>query len=204
MFAQTTPLLLQAEGQTLTPLCAGQAVQVEGNHNVIKPYGRCLSLVVKGVANQIALELGAGATIHIEGGDNQVTYRAPALATVEVLGTNDTVTPNLASASGPSVGLQLTGDDQAHAVPCAGLPVTIQGTRGLYVLRGGCKSLTVRGDLLTVQAEMAPGAPITVTGRGNQVGWALSHPGQAPAATLHGEGNHVLRLTEIGGSPLSP
>ena len=198
----TPPLLLQAEAQTLKPVCTGRDLQIEGNHNVIKPFGRCLSLLVKGVANQVDLDLGAGATIRVEGGDNQVTYRAPAAALTTLLGTNNTAVPQLAPPVEPEATLALTGDDQALATDCTGRAVTVQGTRALYVLRGGCKSLTIRGDLVTVQAEVLPNAPITVTGHGNRVGWALDHPGHPPTAAMHGEANHVERLTEIGGRPV--
>ena len=200
----TPPLLVQAEGQTLAPVCAGRDLQIEGNHNVVKPFGRCLSLLVKGVANQVDLELGAGASLRVEGSDNQITYRAPAAAQATLLGDNSTAT--LQSATTPAAesdaSLALTGDDQALAADCAGRAVTVAGDRALYVLRGGCKSLTIRGNLVTVQAELLPNAPITVTGHGNRVGWALDHPGRPPAATLHGEANHVERLSELGGRPV--
>ena len=198
----TPPLLVQAEGQNLMPVCSGRDLQIEGNHNTIKPFGRCLSLLVKGVANHVDLELAAGATIRVEGSDNQVTYRAPAAAETTLLGDNSTATLQSAPPAQAGTILALTGDDQALAADCTGRAVTVQGNRALYLLRGGCKSLTIRGDLVTVQAELLPSAPITITGHGNRVGWALDHPGRPPAAALHGEANHVERLTELGGRPV--
>jgi hypothetical protein len=197
----TPPLLVQAEAQTLSPVCTGQDLRIEGNHNVIKPFGHCLSLLVKGVANQVDLDLAAGATIRIEGSDNQVTYRASAAAETTLLGTNSTATLQSSTPVEANAILALAGDDRALATDCTGRAVTVDGHRALYVLRGGCKSLTIRGDLVTVQAELVPNAPIAVTGHGNRVGWALDHPGHPPAASLHGEANHVERLSEIGGRP---
>jgi hypothetical protein len=197
----TPPLLVQAEAQTLSPVCTGRDLQIEGNHNVIKPFGRCLSLLVKGVANQVDLELAAGGTIRVEGSDNKITYRAPAAAETTLLGDNSTATLQAAPTNEPATILALSGDDQALATDCTGRAVTVDGHRALYVLRGGCKSLTIHGDLVTVQAELLPSAAITVTGHGNRVGWALDHPGRPPATALHGEANHVERLSEIGGRP---
>ena len=69
--------------------------------------------------------------------------------------------------------------------------VTVTGDRSDYLLQGGCKSLTVKGDLLTVQAEIAPGAKITITGRGSIVSWDVASHGHGPASFVHGLGSRV-------------
>lgn len=199
--AVAEPLLIQAEGQVLMPLCTGRDVQIEGNHNVIKPFGICRSLLLKGVANQVDLALEPGGAIRIEGGANAVTYQAASAAVADMLGDGNTVTPHLVPAVDQGPNLRLSGDDRAQAIDCAGRNVTIQGDRGLYVLRGGCRSLTVQGALVTVQAQMLPGAPIVIDGHGIRVGWALDGRGHAPVSTLHGLANHVERLDAIGGLP---
>lgn len=199
--AVADPLLIQAEGQVIRPLCTGRDVQVEGNHNVIKPFGMCRSLLLKGIANQVTLALGSAGTIRIEGSANQITYQAASAIVADILGDGNTVTAHLDIPVNPDPNVLLTGDDRAQAIDCAGRTVTIQGNRALYVLRGGCQSLTVHGDLVTVQAEMLPGAPIVIDGRGIRVGWVLNGRGHAPVSTLHGHANHVEHLDAIGGIP---
>lgn len=194
------PLLVQAEAQTIAPFCAGRDVRIEGNHNAITLAGRCRSLLLKGIANTVSLDLGAGAAIRIEGASNHVTYRATAPASVEALGPDVTVTAVLPPASGP--GLALDGSDEALAADCADRDVTVRGDRSLYLLRGGCRSVTIQGNLVIVQAELQPGASITIAGHGSRVGWAPSGPGRPPAATIHGEASRVERLDAIGGSPV--
>ena len=203
VMADSGPLLLQAEAQTLTPVCAGQDVQLEGNHNVVKPFGPCRSLVVKGIANQIILDLTANATLRVEGSGNRVTYRSPMAAVVDLLGTDNLVVAQPPSTpvfdTGPV--LHLTGEDQARALDCTGRAVTVDGSRAMYLLRGGCKSLTIQGDLVIVQAELQLGAPVAITGHGIRVGWVTDHPGKPPVASIHGEANHIEHLDTIGGLP---
>jgi hypothetical protein len=198
------PLLLQAEGQTLTPVCTGKDLQLEGNHNVVKPFGLCQSLLIKGIANQIRLDFTANATLRIEGSGNQVTYRAPTAATTDLLGTDNAVvaqpSPVLVADIGPV--LNLTGDDRALALDCAGRSVSVEGSRALYLLRGNCKTLTIHGDLVVVQAELQPGAAVAISGHGVRVGWVLGGPGKPPVPLLHGEANHVEHLDELGGIPV--
>ena len=90
--------------------------------------------------------------------------------------------------------LALAGDDVHGLATCAGRDVIVTGTRSDYVLRGDCKSLTLRGDLLTVQAEIVPGAKVTVTGRGSVVTWAVKGRGHGPASIVRGEGSRVQAL----------
>jgi hypothetical protein len=196
------PLLVQAEAQTLTPFCTGRDVLVEGNHNLIKPFGLCRSMVLKGIANEVVLDLAAGATIHVEGRENHITYRGAGTPGVELLGPDNTVTPPIAAPGDEDGALQLTGDDQARAMDCTGRNVTVRGDRSLYLLRGGCRSLTIRGDLVIVQAELAPSAAVTVAGRGVRVGWVGADHGHAPTESLRGEDNHIQPLDEIGGLPV--
>jgi hypothetical protein len=204
VLADPAPLLLQAEAQTLMPVCTGQDILLEGNHNIVKPFGLCRSLDIKGIANQVTLDFTANATLRVAGSGNQVIYRSPTAATVDLLGSDNTVTaqpsPVLISDVGPV--LRLTGDDRALALDCAGRAVDVDGNRALYLLRGGCKSLTVHGDLVIVQAELQPGAPVAVTGHGIRVGWMLDGKGKGPVPSIHGEGSHIERLDAIGGIPV--
>ena len=249
--AQGPDLLFQAEGQTLSGTCSGQAVRIEGNHNAITLYGSCASLLLKGLANTVQMSVATGGSIRVEGGSNRVSFHADGSApAIVALGPDNDVVPTadrprlvisgLATApplpappvtaialqapatkappaavagSGP---LALTGDDQQRLADCTGRDVTVVGERSAYVLRGGCRSLTLLGDLLAVQAELAPGAKVAVTGQGSVVSWAMKTPAMQtaamqtaamkahahpPAAIVHGEGSRVQRAETIGGQP---
>ncbi len=91
----------------------------------------------------------------------------------------------------PTGPLVLTGDDAHRLETCTGRDVTVTGNRSAYVLQGGCKSLTVQGDLLTVQVDIAPGAKITVTGLGSIVSWDVKGRGHGPASVVRGLGSRV-------------
>ena len=192
-------LLLQAEGRTMTPVCTGQAVRLEGNHNVLKPFGVCGSLLIKGIANQVVLDFAANAALRVEGSGNQVAYHGSKPVTIDLLGPGNSVIAPQAPVLESAPVLLLTGDDQAKEVDCAGRSVSVQGRRAFYLLRGGCKSLTIQGDLVIVQAEMRPGAAIAITGRGDRVGWVLDAPGKPPALSVRGEANHCEHLDAVGG-----
>ncbi len=106
-------------------------------------------------------------------------------------------------ASKPASGVfTLAGDDEQRDETCTGRPVIITGNRSAYVLRGGCLSVTVRGDLDTVQAELRPGAAVGIVGHGTTVSWVLLARGKAPASTVRGAGDRVQHINTIGGLPV--
>lgn len=216
-------LLFQAEGQTLTGNCTGEDVRLEGNHNRVTLSGLCGSLLVKGLANSVQLAMAPGGALRVEGAQNHIQYTVrgnpPAIV---ILGPDNEVTtsghadiappaPVPASLAAPkpaappsptpaSAGpLALSGDDEERLADCAGRDVLVTGHRSAYVIRGMCRSLVVRGDLLTVQAILQPGAHITVAGQGSIVSWAMQGRGHPPAGTVHGAGSRIQRADSIGG-----
>jgi hypothetical protein len=243
-------VLFQAEAQTLTGDCTGQAVRLEGNHNRVILSGTCGSLLVKGLANSLQLDIASGGAIRVEGAQNRVQYTVrgnpPA---VVMLGPDNEVSqagtpghadaappapiaaasmasvapkqveppapvvpaslpvpalklaaPPASSASPQPTGpLALSGDDEERLADCGGGDVLVTGHRSAYVIRGTCRSLVVRGDLLTVQAIMQPGARITVSGLGSIVSWAVQGRGHPPAGIVHGAGSRIQRAEVIGG-----
>jgi hypothetical protein len=207
-------LLLQAEAQALSASCDGQAVRLEGNHNTLVLAGPCGSLLLKGVANTVRLTLAPGAPVRIEGSGNRVRYTAIGGGPViEMFGSDNAVTADAVPTSAPTQSasppsprpasrLTLTGDDQERLEDCAGRDVVVSGMRSAYVLSGGCRSLTVTGDLLTVQAELQAGARIAITGRGSIVSWALERRGRGPATVVHGAGSRAQHVDMIGGRPV--
>ena len=208
--AQTPPeLLFQAEAQTLTGTCTGQPVRLEGNHNTVTLTGACASLLLKGVSNTVKLGVAPGGTIHVEGSGNRVSFNvAGAPPAIEALGPDNEVVPGPAAASPPppaaappvapppaasTTTLVLAGDDQQRLADCSGLDVTVTGNRSAYILRGACKSLTLRGDLLSVQAALAPGARIAITGQGSIVTWSAKPNTRPPITVVHGRGSRAQR-----------
>ena len=217
--AGAADLLFQAEAQTLTGSCAGQAVRLEGNHDTVVLTGPCGSLLVKGVANTIQLTVASGGSIRVEGSANRIRYAAAGAApVVETFGPDNEVTaaglartisaalPPAAKPPAVAIGkggpLELSGDDQDRLADCAGRDVVVTGDRSAYVVRGACHSMVVRGDLLTVQAVMQSGARIAVTGRGSVVSWAVPGKGHPPASFVRGAGSRVQRAEAIGGEPV--
>ena len=95
----------------------------------------------------------------------------------------------------PTGPLILRGDDQERAESCAGRDTVIEGHRGNYVLRGGCRSLTVRGDLIVVQVELVPRAQVMVDGNGTAVHWVLVGRGPSPTVTIRGDGSRAMRAS---------
>jgi len=235
--AQTSSgVLVQAEAQTQRLSCGGGDALIEGNHNAIVLTGPCRGLLLKGVANTVAIALVAGASVRVEGSENRITFDVAggAAPVVQILGPNNSVDPGpmppappppapapkpaeatqvlappavkpprAEPAAGPATlgTLDLRGDDQQRDETCAGRAVVIEGNRSAYVLRGGCLSVSVQGDLDTVQAELRPGASVHVTGHGTTVSWAVPARGKAPVSAVHGDGNRVQHIDTIGGQP---
>ena len=208
--AQTPELLFQAEAQTLSGTCAGQPVRLEGNHNTVALAGACRSLLLKGVANTVRLRVVPGGTIHVEGSANRVSFTAAgAPPTLEALGPDNEVTQAADAAPPPPAtqaappppmakpaavpALALAGDDRQRIADCTGLDVTVTGKRSAYALQGACRSLTVQGDLLTVRADLAPGARIAITGQGNIVTWSVRRNARPPAVVVRGAGSRAQR-----------
>ena len=102
--------------------------------------------------------------------------------------------PLPAPAAGPVL---IRGDDQQRAADCTGLAAVLEGDRGSTVLRGGCTALTVRGNLATVQATLAPRARVIIEGDGTTVFWAPGNPGAPPLFTLHGNASRVVKVPRI-------
>lgn len=105
----------------------------------------------------------------------------------------------LLAAAGPDGGrLELRGDDLQRIADCAGQDVLIEGSRGGFRLRGGCRSVTLRGDLAVVQADLLPGARVLIEGNGNLVAYAAPRTGAAPTVIIRGAASRAQRLPRLG------
>ncbi len=221
-------VVVRAEAQTKHAQCGAGPALIEGNRNTIVLTGACSSLLLRGSANVVTVALQAGAPVRLEGSGNKVAFQAPAggAPAVQLLGAGNSVdtspvlpepvaapappppaaAPAAAGASAqpvPDAGaepLRLSGSDEHRIQDCSGRAVVIEGDRNAYVLRGGCQSVSVQGDVNMVQAELQPAAPVSITGQGTTVSWAGS--GKPPVATLRGDDNRVQRTVTIGGQPI--
>ena len=82
--------------------------------------------------------------------------------------------------------LNLRGDGQHRDADCTGRNVLIDGSDGRFMLRGGCRSVTVRGDGDTIRAELAPGARIGIGGDGVTLHYTLTGVGPPPIVSITG------------------
>ena len=94
--------------------------------------------------------------------------------------------------------LALRAEGEQRDVDCRGRDVAIEGSGDQYTLHGGCRSLSVRGEGVSVHAEMAPGSRIDVEGNGNQVDWFLRQPGPDPVTSVNGRGSRIDRQQRLG------
>lgn len=80
----------------------------------------------------------------------------------------------------------LSGDGQDLDADCAGRNVMIEGSDGRFLLRGGCRSVTVVGHGDTIAAELAPGARIAIAGERVVLRYTQPEPGPAPIVSITG------------------
>lgn len=220
--ADDAPLLLQAEGEHKTVDCAGRDVRIEGNRNRYMLRGGCLSVVLRGEADEIRAEMAPGGRIDVEGngvllfwskrGDgpdpsvslNGAGSRVMALdagpattpAQVEARITAPQAPPrSLPVLTGPVIELRVS--NEARDLDCGGRAVRIAADGGIYALRGGCRALVVTGQNNLVQAEMAPGARITASGADTRVAWVLANGGAAPDVK-RSDGAKVWQIPALG------
>lgn len=200
----STPILAQTavvrgDGQAVTADCAGGDALIEGSRNTITLRGACRALVLRGDANRVTVEYAPSASVRVEGQGNRVAWTlagaGPAPA-VSISGQDSLV--SAASAAQPPDRLALRGDDLQLQVDCAGRDVLIEGLRSNLRLLGGCRSVTVRGELALVQAELQPGSRVLIEGGGNLVAYAMTQQGAVPTVTIRGEASRARRVTRLG------
>lgn len=185
-------LVKGVSNQVRFEIVQGGSIRVEGSGNRVayRTQGAAPSVVALGPENDVAAEPMDAPT--------RLRAAEPASGPAAVAPQPSPAGKPVASpaASRPASGgpLLLAGDDEQRLQECDGRDVRVSGSRSAYILRGGCKSVTLHGDLLTVQAEMAPGARIAVTGQGSIVSWTVMGKGRAPTATVHGDGSRVQRM----------
>ena len=206
------PVRLEGNHNTVTLSGACGSLLLKGVANTVRmglaPGG---TIHVEGSANRVSFAAtGPSPVIEILGPDNEVApgsapppatpppAKAPAPPSAPPPPAPSPPPPPRAAAPAPqppavTTALELAGDDQQRIVDCAGRDVTVTGNRSAYTLTGGCKSVTLRGDLLAVLAALAPGAKLAITGRGSIVTWSATPNARPPSAIVRGPGSRVQR-----------
>ena len=106
----------------------------------------------------------------------------------------------LAAPAGPATRPQLvsSGDGQNRDAACAGERVYVTGDNGHFTLRGGCAGLAIQGDRDVAQVELAPGAPIAITGDNSVVYVVLTTLGADSTLIVSGSNSHAIRVNHLG------
>lgn len=100
--------------------------------------------------------------------------------------------------------LTVRGDHEARDLDCGGRDVKIDASYGIFVLRGECHSLSVKGDSNKVQAELAPGAAITIKGQGSTVAYAVAGDGPNAVVSVQGNASRAWRVPALGAASPPP
>lgn len=97
----------------------------------------------------------------------------------------------VAGLAGPSKPpIQISGVGQGDTIACDGRAVVVNGTEHNLTFTGGCASLTLNGTDNKVMIDLAPGAPVVVTGADQTVRWRAS---RAPQVRMNGIDNSVSK-----------
>lgn len=197
----TAQVTLADMGRITTLACLGQDAAVRGNANHVNFVGPCRSLRVEGSRNVVEIDLGRTGTVRVVGDYNHVAYAPPAPPPVTTLRGyyNEVVPAPLGTVPGTLV---LDGSLGERDVSCRGLDVVIRESEARYVLRGGCRSVTVEGRSDTVAAELLPAARLVIGGVGVVVNYVLVAEGAPPMVVVTAPGARATHLARFGESAL--
>jgi hypothetical protein len=98
----------------------------------------------------------------------------------------------------PAGAIVLDGEDQDRDVFCGGRDVLIHATGSRYRLRGGCRSVTVHGRANRIEAELQPGARISVGADDVRLDYALIREGPPPVVSVTGGGSEAIAIPRPG------
>lgn len=207
---------VNGSGLSVTVDCNGGNAAVNGSSNRVVFRGHCRTLRVAGASNRVDIDLAPGGAIEVVGAGNSVVYEpvTPAPA-VSALGIGNEIHAGAAATAllPPAVPdgappapipvvppgrshtstIVLGGDGEDNDVLCTGCDVLVHGSHSRYRLRGGLQSVTVEGNADQIQAELEPGARVSISGDGVTLTYTLNREGAAPAVSITGSGNQVIR-----------
>lgn len=198
--ALAQPAALRGDGQVASMDCGGGEVLLEGSRSTVTLRGSCRALVLRGDDNRVMIELALSARVRVEGQGNRVRWtlaRGGPPPVVSISGRDSLVAPASETAHSPGQ-LAMRGDDLQLQAGCAGRDVLVEGLRSNLRLLGGCRSVTIRGELAVVQAELQPGSRVLIEGGGNLVAYALTGQGAVPTVTIRGEASRARRVARLG------
>jgi hypothetical protein len=199
--------------------CLGASALVNGDNNRLVFHGNCRSLHITGGGNVVEVELAPGGDVSVMGNANRVLY-TPSDPTPSVAAqgrdnqigagspgeAHATLSPALPDSvltpatldpalSAPTATVVLDGEEQNRDIDCAGRNVLIHGSYGRFTLRGGCRSISVQGRANTIQAELQPGAPVSISGDAVTLNYTLTMDGPPPQVSVTGANSQATHYT---------
>lgn len=209
--AQAQQVVVAGNEQQRAVDCNGGEAVLRGNNNDVQFRGACRSVTAEGNGNRVRAEIVQDAPVTVRGNDNRVRYHmlgAAHATQTQVAGNGNDVgpgagpLPDMPKPPRPAEAALLLREENAHRdLVCAGRDVLLEGNGNQYELRGGCRSLTLRGEGVSVRAEMQPGGAIQVAGNGNAVSWSLAGEGASPVVSVNGEGSRVVPGDKLPPAP---
>lgn len=205
--------------------CIGADAVVNGDSNRLVFHGNCHSLRINGAGNVVQIDLAPGGAVNVVGDGNHVLYTpivpGPQIASQGngndvAQGTGGSLaltTPTLPDAPPPppptmtlnpapanaAPTLVLDGEGQNRDVNCGGQNVLIRGSDGRFVLHGGCHAVTVDGRDDAIQAELQPGARVSIGGDAVTLHYTLTMNGPPPRVTVTGANSQATYTTNTPG-----
>jgi hypothetical protein len=210
--ATRAPLILGAGTPAGPADCTDRDVSIEGADGTYTLQGGCRSLTVNGNGDTVHAEMQPQSRIAVPGQMSRVFWflsRGDQPPVIEGTGANSQVLqeqrlgsriapPSAAPVdSGDQPPLVLTGS-QGGMQDCHGRAAQITADHTDFVLRDRCRSLSVTGNGVTVEAEILSGSRIQINGAGTTVQFALSDTGPDPIVSIQGDGSRAWRIQRLG------
>lgn len=197
--ALAQPAALGANGVTTVLVCQGGAARIHGYGNQVTVAGHCTNIDVRGSDNIVTADVDPGALVRVDGDRNRIIYAGPVAPQAITNGFYDQVV----RAEQPPSMLVLDPGSPSFDVVCTNRDVLIRGDSQRYVLRGGCRSLTVEGRLDAITAELQPGAQVAIGGAGVILNYVLVAEGPAPVVRVTVPGLKAEQIQHYDNSQLS-
>ncbi len=199
-------VVVQGSGATRTVSCNELEARIEGPRNMITFTGKCSGLQVRGDGNTVSVPLYGPAQIDIEGNHNRVRYTTTADASprLHVVGNQNELIPNPYAVVPRADGSVISGNELNLDLSCNGRPFTLETVNSHIRLRGGCPAMILRGEANLIEAELAPGADVTIAGNAISLLYHVVGDGAAPKLFVAGLNSIALPASSIGAALIQP
>ena len=84
------------------------------------------------------------------------------------------------------------------SIDCAGRDVLIHEDGGRYRLVRGCRTVSVQGRDVSIDAELQPGARIAIGGAGVMLRYVLVAPGPPPVISVTATNSRAIAVDRLG------